>query len=202
MNTTMLFAEIIVIGLQSFVWILFLVLSVFGTNWITIISVALKDWQAFIAIIFVPIIYTLGIIIDRLSDILTDPWNERIKKQIIGNTEYPSTVMRFALGQNNPTLNMQLEYTRTRMRIMRASAINFALTTVFILTYISSRLTGLPSKEEVMYIVFVLIAGILLVVSSLHVWRSLLKDHLGLIKSNYKYFADQELNLATRQFHK
>lgn len=121
MNTTLLFAEILIVGLQSGVWLIFLLFSVLGIDWFQNISALLKDWQTVLLAILIPLLYVMGIIIDRFSDRIFENWNERTKKSVMGNEQLSLTIMRFALGKDNEFLNQQIEYTRTKMRIARAS---------------------------------------------------------------------------------
>jgi hypothetical protein len=74
MTTTAIFAEILITGLQAFVWLIFACLSVTGLDWLTAETMAdLKDWVGLITVFVLGFAYTLGIVVDRVADSLLNP---------------------------------------------------------------------------------------------------------------------------------
>jgi hypothetical protein len=126
MNTTLIFAELLIIGLQASIWLFLVVLAIFGTNWIQgLATFGIADWQTVIVVVAISIVYVLGVIVDRLADLVFTRWDIKIREQTYPNAPLTLGVMRFQLGKDNEYLNRQFEYTRSRMRIARASSLIF-----------------------------------------------------------------------------
>jgi hypothetical protein len=192
MNTTLLFAELLIIGLQASVWIFVLTLVIFGVNWLqALATVGLADWQTVIVVIALSIIYVIGIIIDRLADLAFTAWDKKMRNRFFPNAPFPIGVMRFQLGKDNEYLNRQFEYTRSRMRISRASIINFALTTIFG-AWLVFQLPFSNSAEKTKFMAVVMGSGILLTVSALYSWHRLTQTYITLVKSNWDLFLSQK----------
>jgi len=82
------------------------------------------------------IFYVIGIIIDRVADALFSGWERKLRKIGFPDSPMPIVVLRFELARGNEHLNHQFEYNRTRMRISRASALNFGLATIMGIIYV------------------------------------------------------------------
>ena len=119
MNTTLLFVELLIAGTQVSVWLLMLILTLFGYSWIQVQGIT--DWQSIMVVLFLAFSYTLGVVFDRFADSVFEPWNRRLKNKMMPNPPLPIVVMRFEIGKDNEYLNHQFEYTRSRMRIARLS---------------------------------------------------------------------------------
>jgi len=183
MNTTVLFVELLIIGFQGGIWILFLILSVFGYKWLLgLQSTGISDWQTLITIFLLSMLYVLGIIIDRTADAIFSGWSKRIKKRVFPDSDAPTSAIRF--GFTNEYLNRQIEYTRTRMRIARASSVNFALTTIFAVVFIATQLQGISDTERLRYLAFTLIFGIALAITAIVIWKSLTRGYYETVKKN------------------
>ena len=192
MNTTLLFAELLIIGLQASVWLFFMALVIFGVNWFQFLtSVGLADWQTVIVVVALSVIYVIGIIIDRLADLAFTAWDKKMRNKFFPNAPFPIGVMRFQLGKDNEYLNRQFEYTRSRMRISRASILNFALTTIFGVWLIFQLQFPSPA-EKTKFIVTALCGGILLTISALYTWHRLTQTYITLVKSNWDLFLSQK----------
>lgn len=137
MNTTNVFAELLIIGVETIAWIALLFFTLFGYVWI--------DFGTFnnlaIVIPLVALAYVLGIMMDRLSDALLFGLDHAIRLQVMGEriAESFGQLRSFVLSRS-PYLSADLDYLRSRLRIMRSSIINFGLLgitgTAFILTRI------------------------------------------------------------------
>lgn len=68
MATTTLFAEILVIGFQVMAWLALFIVSIFGIDKLSVQT--LKGWENLLILPMVAIAYVLGIIFDRIADIL------------------------------------------------------------------------------------------------------------------------------------
>lgn len=186
MNTTLLFVEILITGLQTSTWIFLFVLSVSGYGWLQTSQLKdLSNWSTLIMLFVLSFAYALGIVVDRLADAIFHDWNKRIGKQILVDAVRPST-QRFSLGKDNDYLNNQIEYTRSRMRIARASALNYALIAISSAAFVYTQLQFLSTGKKVSYTLAILILGALLSSSSIYAWWKLTKTYYHLIQSNYK----------------
>ena len=167
MGTTLLFAELLIIGVQVSVWLSLLIVDVWGYKWISALqTIALSDWQTASVVLALSFVYVLGIIFDRVADLLFLGWDKRIRDKIIPNAPLPIAVMRFERDKGNEYLNRQFEYTRSRMRITRASSINFALMTLLSILFAFIHLQDNPRQEG--YLIFLLVFGGFLVCTTLY----------------------------------
>jgi hypothetical protein len=183
MNTTLLFAELLIIGLQAGVWLFFLFLSIFGLDWLqTLQATKLSDWQTLILIISLSFFYVLGVIIDRVADALFAKWDWRIRRRAFPDPALPIVVLRFELGRDNEYLNRQFEYNRSRMRIARASSVNFGLTTLLALVFLLTRVHTAGPEERWDYAFAILIVGIVLTGSAALTWRKLMRGYFGMLR--------------------
>ena len=81
MNTTLLFAELLIIGLQSAVWIFILLINVFSIGWVQTLQTSnLTNWQTAILIVLLSIFYVIGVIIDRAADALFSKWEKKLSR--------------------------------------------------------------------------------------------------------------------------
>jgi len=198
MNTTLLFAELLIIGLQGSLWVFLLALNIFGYSWLQgLHSTGISEWQAVIIALLLSFVYVLGIVIDRLADVIFSGQNKRIQEKIIPNAPFPPSVMRFALGKDNEYLNRQFEYTRSRMRIARASSLNFGLSTVLTATFILYHLQNLNTMERWTCFFFVLITGLALTAATVYTWSKLMQTYFVLVKSNYELYISKQNAAAT-----
>jgi hypothetical protein len=68
--------------------------------------------------------YTIGTLFDRLTNWIFHKWNERLKERDYPNPPLPIVAIRYLVAKDNEYLNRFFEYTRSRMRIARATALN------------------------------------------------------------------------------
>lgn len=122
MVTTAIFAEILIIGLQAGVWLAFLAASIFGTE---IVSIqVLKEWQNFLILPVIAIVYVLGILIDRIAD---TTFLKILKVVNRGKEEkHPAkfSKMRLRILMQNDAVAKFIDYERSRLRIARATVFN------------------------------------------------------------------------------
>lgn len=186
MNTTLLFAELLIIGLQASLWLFLVAILAFGTKWLQVAKdIGLADWETLIVVIALSLVYTIGIIIDRFADRIFKTRDRKIRLQVLKNVEMPTVVIRFRLAKNNEYLNRQFEYTRSRMRISRASVFNFVMLLVVGLGLVAQH-QFMVSGEKIKYIIFTLVGGLLLVLSAFYAWYRLSLSYYGLIKSHWE----------------
>jgi hypothetical protein len=163
MNTTSIFVELVVIGLHTAIWVGLIILTFTGYQ-------NLDPEKLFTLNLVLPVLaitYILGILMDRASDMILATQDDRLRSQndFRGLPSFLS--MRFYILSKSSDVYEQLEYTRSRLRIARASILNFAFTTVAVALFIWFQLGKALTAE---YRITVCIAGVL--VGALLTWIS------------------------------
>jgi hypothetical protein len=123
MNTTNLFVELVVIGTGVSLWVLMLAGSAFGYAWIP----ADSPWMAVFALPALAVTYVLGIVWDRIADLLFERvWAERLLAAHFQSRDDYYNARRLILLKA-PPLSELLEYGRSRLRICRGWTLNSAM---------------------------------------------------------------------------
>jgi hypothetical protein len=138
----------------------------------------------------------LGIIFDRVADSFFRRWDKKLRRKILPDETLKVVTMRFHLVKDNESLNHLFEYTRSRMRVVRASALNFAITTVLLVSLILIRVPNSP--EKLSYIFFTVIIGILLTIGSIFAWYHLTQTYFILVKKNWDFQTSQQNKISSR----
>ncbi len=120
MNTTAVFTELLVIGLQAVAWIALAAASFldFGSA-----MSALRGWETLVTIVVLAIAYVLGVVVDRIADSLLGPLRNRASQR---DPEQVGRARMHILRSASP-LSSFLEYQRSRMRLMRGTTFNLAV---------------------------------------------------------------------------
>lgn len=120
MSTTNLFVELIVIGIGTTIWIVLLVLSVFGYEWIPYEQAL--SLPALIPVL--SIIYVLGIVTDRIADALFHHlWIASLRRDYARSESHDFDDRRLIYIRSERLADL-LEYGRSRLRICRGWAFN------------------------------------------------------------------------------
>lgn len=129
MATTQLFVELLVIGIGAAAAFAFAAASVFG--W--------KIWplpfetNAITGGMLVAASYVAGIIADRLAYQLFSPMEKVRRKRVFARDARPTPKeQELHISRRSRGLRLQIAYNRSRFRICRASAVNFAVLAVAI----------------------------------------------------------------------
>ena len=120
MATTALFVELLVVGLQAEAWLILLTVTLLGPfpmPWDR-----LEKWTALLTIVAVGVAYVLGIIVDRLADVVTEFALRPGDRQ---TQSVPR--MRLRVMKESEALAAFLDYQRSRVRIARGTVANLAL---------------------------------------------------------------------------
>lgn len=184
MSTTLLFVELLIAGFQVLVWFLILILTVFGYEWVfSIQKQNWGNWQILISATLLALVYVFGILFDRLADLIFSKWERPLAYKLFPKRA-PETfaVIRFQIAKGNDYLSNQLEYTRSRMRIARASSLNFAITTILALLFVATRLQSIPDQGKLL--LFIALTGIFLTAMATITWYNLVRSYFGFIKAN------------------
>jgi hypothetical protein len=134
MSTTKLFVELIVIGSGAFVWVVLLVLTVFGYNPVSLDLLKSPT----VAVATLPIIYVLGIITDRMADAIFEwKWDRNLKATSCGSRENYERAKRSIVHRSDKLAEL-MEYGRSRLRICRGWALNSVLTIIVLNVFLWS----------------------------------------------------------------
>ena len=146
MKSTNLFVELLVIGFGAIGWILLIILSVFGYEWL--LKINLKNISSISS--FVPILavtYVLGIIVDRVADQLALRSTIKINNKNYDKKTRPIPFYedrRLVLSTDSPIAGL-LQYGRSRARICRGWAFNSIIILIFLNVFLFVRLKGISS---------------------------------------------------------
>ena len=147
METTKLYIELIIIGLQSSVGVVFTLINIIGLE-MSKKMIALLD-KFLISILLLGVFYILGLIVDRFSDSLFQKLEDRLRNK---SGLKSKSVMLLPFSDNQYEFMM---YCRSRIRILRATIINtffvMASTLWFVILY--------TNCNRLEYIVFIIVGG-------------------------------------------
>lgn len=141
MQTTNLFVELVVIGVGSAIWLGLFVLAVFKYTWIPVA----RSFSIPEAIPALAVVYVLGIITDRIADVIFDNiFNKLIWKLVCQKKPYRDYTKgdfyeyRNTIWHESKRFGDLYEYGRSRQRICRGWALNALLIAIaldcFVLT--------------------------------------------------------------------
>lgn len=120
MQTTKLYVEYIVIGMEAIVWIVLLVLLIIGKSAVTFLDYCIQNFLT--SLFMIGACYVLGLLMDRIADTLTDGKKKRIK------SHYPIKASTSITVWQKVKQDTFAEFTLSRIRILRSTVLNFALT--------------------------------------------------------------------------
>jgi hypothetical protein len=126
MSTKSIFVEILIIGLQAGIWLIALGIGLAGADWPMYIHTKYSYLIPFVTLPAFAVIYTIGIVVDRVSDVLFllffSKWIRRLG-HFLFQDKSQSREHIFLLISDGKGSNF-LEYIRSRMRIVRAATLN------------------------------------------------------------------------------
>jgi len=143
MSTTSILVEILIIGIQATVWLSLVVLSIFGYEWVPSAITSAKGWEGMLSVFGLGLCYTLGIFVDRAADclmVLYHPGDTLLKSAWIrrhANVAHSDMRMRILCAQNKGA--DFLEHIRSRIRIVRATALNGILASFASILFLAVR---------------------------------------------------------------
>jgi|GEM_PF-2285293 len=139
METTKLYVEPILIGLQSSIGILFVIINILGLEASEKIFELLNKPP--ILVVLLGGFYIIGLIVDRFADLIFEKTEIVIKKK--SHLEVESTTMQLPFNNNQHEF---MVFCRNRIRILRATIINSIFIMIsalwFILLYVNSSKYG------------------------------------------------------------
>jgi len=189
MNTTNYILELLISGISSFIWLFLFSLSILGTDTLDLVNYLDDNNRIIIAFLVLPIIYTFGVLIDRLVDNVFDKFfNLKLRKKFFKN-ENLYREARSNIYINSVSLTNLFEYGRIRIRISRNWTFNGLLiyisSIIFLWTSTFSNLSFIGKWKYTIVISFILIPSIFLAYNS---WKSLNKKEYNFLKIQNNIF--------------
>ncbi len=158
MKTTAFYVEQIVIGLETSIWIIAFITYFSDLTFLSTFKSVIEKLPA--SIISLGILYTLGMIVDRIADVLLE--NVENKARQASNLEAKSSIVIW----KNENERDYSKYIRHRIRILRSSIINLPLITISLVLIIAKH-----TQSTVSLILFVIFIGVILSVSSFYGYK-------------------------------
>lgn len=172
MSTTDLFVEIIIIGIGGLIWLILLILSFLGHQWV--------PWDKAVSLTslipFLAITYILGIAVDRISDQIFSIWDKDLRRaQFSSNEEYHFARNYIYTYANEKIIDL-FEYGKSRIRISRAWSINFILIAFSAILFISLNSNSLNLNNKASLLLVTVFGCFIGTASNLLAWRKLAKN--------------------------
>ncbi len=185
MSTTMLFAELLIVGLQAVVWMALLVGAFVGPQGFRWVACVFRNAGVPTTIGVMAIGYVAGVILDEFYESLIDPWAKHLRDGCRENGIPEMWAVQAHVFVKSTTGTSQLEYMRSRIWIVRSSIFNFFLIAVFSLVYLGIQVDS-SEAWRTGAIIFTAIAGLLSVPISIFVYSRLVKSYWGRAKNLWK----------------
>jgi len=125
METTSLYVELVIIGLETTLWITSYSIWLTDIKYLSVLTNAVEKLPA--SVFLLGIMYVLGLIVDRVADLSFKKVENRIRNS--SGLEVKSSIL---IWKRNDQENY-FKYTRSKIRILRASSINIPIFTVSVL---------------------------------------------------------------------
>lgn len=187
MSTTTLFVELLIVGLEACTWLTLLIGALFGFDWLLAFVSAFEKAEAFTTAVLLCFAYLVGIVVEEVSDWLIKPWASRIRiralKQKTGQPE--SYDMQAYVYSHSSEATKQLDYMRSRRRILRASIFNIAMISVFALITTWTR-ASISNDLRTGFTWFICLAGLMAVGLTAFAYRRVHVDYLSAVQQTYQ----------------
>jgi len=187
MTTTALMVEVLIVGVQTAIWILLSLGAIFGHRWLLDLKAIMKGWELPGAIAALGVVYTLGVFVDRVADvlfILIRPHDVLLRSRWISrHARAGGHDQRMALRAYEKRTVQFLEQVRSRVRIARASVVNIPLITVTATAFLLARGRVIAGAAYWDILLVVLVGGTLLTLVAFLA--------LGVLEVTYRIRLDQ-----------
>lgn len=122
METTKFYIELIIVGLETFVWMAIFFINIIEDKILGILYKILNNFSS--SLLLIGILYIIGVLMDRLVDSIF----QKLENEIRNNSglETKSAILVWKKHDQEKFA----DYTRSRIRIIRASIINIPLITI------------------------------------------------------------------------
>ena len=199
MGTTSLIVEMVIIGFQVLVWMVLIVLIVFGYDWVDFQK--LKDWATILSVILIGASYTLGIVFDSFMASLYAPWERRswkwlpeeIKEGMARGEKVSPGHMRAYLMTASPEASEELNNRANRNSLIRATSLNLVIICLASLIFVHKQF-GFSPKLEIVIIIF----SALLIPLSIRTWGRLRNGYYLFLVNVYQNTKEAEERSISR----
>ncbi|MBO9128556.1 hypothetical protein [Bacillus sp. 165] len=149
-NTTSMLIEHIINGFHFLLVLILFILTLTGLDFVeplyNFLDNSNKDGLLAIFILFLPFVYTLGLIMDNfVDDVIFKRKEQQIKSSILKDSE---SARKLILLSGDDNQGRQLDYIRTKIRITRSTTVSFALITFLSLVFTATRLAPPVLQQE------------------------------------------------------
>ncbi|HVF86841.1 MAG TPA: hypothetical protein VM866_04595 [Pyrinomonadaceae bacterium] len=191
MSTTNLFVELIVIGVGALAWVVLLVLSVAGWQWVPIEKV----FSTGALVPLLSIVYVLGIVSDRIADsVFESLWNDKLRRKRFPDVDDYHAARRHILTRSE-RLSDLLEYGRSRLRICRGWTLNSMLIATSLNVFLWTRLPDSSLTPSLS--LFGTIAFLTFAAASWYTWRKLTATEYRKVQEQAAYLIGAEREKQT-----
>jgi hypothetical protein len=173
MNTTSLFIELLIVGIQACFWIILLVISFWGYNWIYDIRLELNYWINLLTIALLTFCYTFGIIIDRIAVIILNTLDPIIYSYFMKFTFISSklelSVDKSEIEIHNKTNKIPeyIQFYNSRLRVLRGTSINLIFFIISAVVFVSFRNEFIFQTKFLIKIIFIIFFGFILLLPTI-----------------------------------
>ncbi|MFI3197869.1 MAG: hypothetical protein QX196_06050 [Methylococcaceae bacterium] len=180
MNTTALFVELLITGIGAGVWFSLTLLCVFGYSWIPFEKIIILP----ALIPTIALLYVLGIIIDRISDLAFQGWDKSLRQKHFNKSTDYQRARTIVYGQSL-SLRDWFKYGRSRLRICRGWTINSLLCIASLNAFIWIRLPADCPRLHLTLFSSVMFG--LLSIGALSAWYSLTYREYQRLREEYSF---------------
>jgi hypothetical protein len=184
MSTTDLFVELIIIGIGAAIWLVLLILSLFGYNWVPLgVATSLVALVPALAVV-----YVLGIVVDRVADALFEKvWKPALYRKVYDDKQ-AYFHDRHLIYIHAERLSNLLEYGRSRLRICRGWTLNAFLILITSNLFVWTRLSH--TRRQVVLSVCCTAAIGLFAYGNWFAWRQLALTNYRKVQDQSAYLRD------------
>ncbi len=121
-----------------------------------------------------------------MSDALFEPWSNRMKASLTeGDLERYLAMQSYVSSHHSMNQDEQINYLRSRRRILRALAVNCALIGLSALAFLWLRVSSLGMTLKIALSIFILVIGVLCTWLSLYAYERVVIGFVQLIQDFY-----------------
>ena len=190
MSTTAIFVELLIVGIETFIWLGFLVSSLFGVKWFSFIGFLFEKSSLTSTILFVGLAYVFGIVFDEISDTLIEPWANRIRNSTREEKDPEVWDMQAYVFSRSEETAVKLDYMRSRLRILRSTIFNLILIVLFSLLFLWTTMI-VPTSNKVNITLFISIFGFSLLALVVFVYWRIAHAYWMRTRSLYKVLKEK-----------
>lgn len=174
-------------------WCLVFAISLFGNSWLQNLATFLKDNSAISSVIFLSVAYTLGVLIYQVASILFIKFNVvNLYHKIKWWSKNENRIDKRALIYlNEQKASSFLDYIRSRIRIIRATTINYTMALI-------SLFALLLSRNSFLNLQFSWYQSVILVFVAMFILLGLLSV-LAYLQIGYQRYSDSVASLIDEQ---